>query len=49
MTFDVEKAVNELRAGRAEYRVDKAGIVHASVGRSGFDAVKLEEKCEDCC
>ena len=43
VTFDVEKAVNELRAGRAEYRVDKAGIVHASVGRSGFDAVKLEE------
>ena len=36
VTFDVEKAVNELRAGRAEYRVDKAGIVHTSVGRSGF-------------
>ena len=37
VTFDVEKAVNELRAGRAEYRVDKAGIVHTSVGRSNFD------------
>ena len=43
VTFDVEKAVNELRAGRAEYRVDKAGIVHTSVGRSEFEATKLEE------
>ena len=32
VTFDVEKTDNELRAGRAEYRVDKAGIVHTSVG-----------------
>ena len=43
VTFEVEKAVNELRAGRAEYRVDKAGIVHASVGRISFTEKQLEE------
>ena len=43
VTFDVEKAVNELRAGRAEYRVDKAGIVHTSVGRASFEPKQLEE------
>lgn len=43
VTFDVAKAVSELRAGRAEYRVDKAGIVHTSVGRVGFDAGQLSD------
>ena len=43
VTFDIEKAVNELRAGRAEYRVDKAGIVHTSVGRSTFEAGQLKD------
>lgn len=43
VTFDVAKAVNELRAGRAEYRVDKAGIVHTSIGRVGFSQEQLAE------
>jgi len=43
VTFDVSKAVNELRAGRAEYRVDKAGIVHTSVGRSSFGDEQLAD------
>jgi len=43
VTFEVEKAVTELRAGRAEYRVDKAGIVHTSIGRSNFTAEALAE------
>lgn len=43
VTFDVAKAVEELRAGRAEYRVDKAGIVHTSVGRASFDEKQLSE------
>lgn len=43
VTFDVAKAVEELRAGRAEYRVDKAGIVHTSVGRASFDENQLSE------
>ncbi len=43
VTFDVKKAVDELKAGRAEFRVDKAGIVHTSVGRVGMSPSDLEE------
>mgnify|MGYP003691346747 CR=1 FL=1 len=46
VTFEVAKAVNELRAGRAEYRVDKAGIVHASVGRAGFTQEQLADNVQ---
>jgi len=38
VTFDVGKAVKELKAGRVEFRVEKAGIVHAPVGRVSFGA-----------
>lgn len=41
VTMDVVKAINELKAGRVEYRVDKAGIVHAPVGKASFDTEKL--------
>ncbi len=41
VTFDVTKTINELKAGRAEYRVDKAGIVHVPVGKASFDKDKL--------
>jgi len=43
VTFEVANAIKELRAGRAEYRVDKAGIVHTSVGRVGFTEEQLAE------
>jgi large subunit ribosomal protein L1 len=43
VTFDVAKAVNEVKAGKIEYRVDKAGNVHASVGKCSFPAEKLAE------
>lgn len=46
VTFDVVKAIKELRAGRAEYRVDKAGIVHAAIGKASFDAQKLAENAQ---
>lgn len=46
VTFDLEKTVQELRAGRAEYRCDKAGIVHTSVGRSKFEVSQLKENVE---
>ncbi len=36
VTFQLEKAIKEIRQGRVEYRVDKAGIVHASIGRVSF-------------
>ncbi len=43
ITFDVERAVKEVKAGRVEYKVDKAGIVHASVGRASFEPSALIE------
>jgi len=43
VTFDVVKAVNELKAGRTEFRVDKAGIVHAPVGKLSFEGNKLAD------
>jgi len=43
VTMDVAKAVSAVKAGQIEVRTDKAGVVHASVGRRSFDAVKLEE------
>jgi len=41
VTFDVAKAVKELKAGRIEYRVEKAGIVHAPMGRVSFGPEKI--------
>jgi len=43
VTFDVAKAVKELKAGKVEFRVDKTGIVHTAVGKFSFDAEKLKE------
>ena len=43
VTNDIVKAVNEVKAGRIEFRVDKAGIVHAALGKASFDSKKLEE------
>ncbi len=43
VTFDVGKAVLELKAGKVEFRVEKAGIVHCPIGRSSFGAEKLME------
>jgi len=43
VTFDVARAIQEVKAGRAEYRAEKAGIVHAAVGRKSFDDAKLLE------
>jgi len=41
VTFDVGKAVREIKAGKVEFRVDKTGIVHAPVGKVSFDENKL--------
>ena len=43
VTMDVTKAVNEVKAGKIEYRVDKTGIVHAPIGKASFEQAKLEE------
>jgi len=43
VTLDVAKAIKETKAGKVEFRVDKAGIVHVAIGKINFDAVKLSE------
>jgi large subunit ribosomal protein L1 len=43
VTFDVAKAVAEIKAGKVEYRADKAGIIHAPIGKVSFDDAKLAE------
>jgi large subunit ribosomal protein L1 len=43
VTFDVAKAVKELKAGRVEFKVDKSGIIHTTVGKVSFEAEKLKE------
>jgi large subunit ribosomal protein L1 len=41
ITFDVERAVKEVKGGRVEFRVDKTAIVHAALGKSSFEASAL--------
>ncbi|MED2974341.1 50S ribosomal protein L1 [Fictibacillus sp. B-59209] len=43
VTFEVEKAVNDIKAGKVEYRVDKAGNIHVPIGKVSFDNDKLAE------
>ncbi|WNW12109.1 50S ribosomal protein L1 [Pseudomonas sp. DTU_2021_1001937_2_SI_NGA_ILE_001] len=46
VTPDVAGAVKNAKAGQVRYRTDKNGIIHTSVGKVGFDAVKLKENVE---
>jgi len=46
VTFDVTKAVQEIKAGKVEYRADKTGIIHAPIGKVSFDDSKLAENLE---
>jgi large subunit ribosomal protein L1 len=41
VTFDVTKAIGEIKAGKVEYRVDKAGNIHCPIGKSSFEEAKL--------
>jgi large subunit ribosomal protein L1 len=43
VTMDVRTAIQETKAGKVEYRVDKTGVIHAPVGKVSFDATKLQE------
>ncbi|GER67272.1 50S ribosomal protein L1 [Weizmannia acidilactici] len=43
VTFDVAKAVQDIKAGKVEYRVDKAGNIHAPIGKTSFETEKLVE------
>jgi large subunit ribosomal protein L1 len=46
VTFDVAKAVNEVKGGKIEFRVDRGGNLHAPVGRASFEADKLAENIQ---
>ena len=43
VTFEIEKAVNEAKSGRMEYRTDKNGVIHGVIGRVSFELKKLLE------
>lgn len=47
VTMDVAKAVSEVKAGKIDFKVDKYGIIHTSVGRASFDAEKLLENARE--
>jgi large subunit ribosomal protein L1 len=46
VTFDVGQAVEEIKAGKIEYRVDRTGNVHAPIGKVSFEPEKLQENLE---
>lgn len=46
VTFEIEKAVKEIKAGKIEYRADKAGIVHAAIGKVFFTTDQLRENLQ---
>jgi len=43
VTFDIARAMREIRQGKVEYRIEKAGIIHVSIGRVSFSATQLTE------
>ena len=47
VTFDVAKAIADIKAGKVEYRVDKTAIVHCPIGKKSFGAEKLARKLQD--
>src|SRR6266513_153087 len=46
VTFDISKAVREIKAGKVEFRVEKAGIVHVAIGKRSFGAERLLENAQ---
>jgi len=47
VTMDIGKAVTESKGGKIDFKVDKAGIIHASVGKVSFDAAKIAENASE--
>ena len=43
VTMDVTKAINDIKAGKIEYRLDKSNIIHVPIGKASFDNTKLQE------
>jgi len=47
VTMDIAKAVSEVKAGKIDFKVDKTGIVHASIAKVSFDADKIRENADE--
>ena len=47
VTNDVGKAVTDVKGGKIDFKVDKTGIIHASIGKVSFDATKLLENAQE--
>lgn len=47
VTMDIGKAVSDSKGGKIDFKVDKAGIIHAGVGKASFDATKLSENANE--
>lgn len=46
VTFDIAKAIQDIKAGKVEFRVDKAGVIHAPLGKLSFEKDQLQENVE---
>jgi large subunit ribosomal protein L1 len=47
VTMDVKKAVSDVKGGKIDFKVDKTGIVHASIAKASFDALKIQENADE--
>ena len=47
VTMDIAKAVKEIKAGKIDFKVDKFGIIHASIGKSSFSAEKIHDNANE--
>ena len=47
VTMDIKKAVTDVKAGKIDFKVDKSGIVHVSIGKVSFEANKIYENADE--
>ena len=47
VTMDIKKAVSDVKGGKIDFKVDKTGIIHASVGKSSFTSEKIHENADE--
>ena len=47
VTMDIKKAVSDVKGGKIDFKVDKTGIIHASIGKSSFEPKKIEDNANE--
>ena len=47
VTMDIKKAVTDVKGGKIDFKVDKTGIIHASIGKASFTAEKIYENADE--